>query len=38
LTWLVCLAFAALYRVADVEVFLLPAFLAGAAGIGLAFD
>jgi len=38
LTWLICLAFAALYRVADVEVFLLPAFLAGAAGIGLAFD
>ncbi|MGC8826464.1 MAG: glycosyltransferase family 117 protein [Anaerolineae bacterium] len=38
LTWLVCLAFAAVYRVADVEVFLLPAFLAGAAGIGLAFD
>lgn len=38
LTGLVCLAFAALYRVADIEVFLLPAFLVGAAGIGLAFD
>ncbi|MGQ9516730.1 MAG: hypothetical protein ACUVT1_05645, partial [Anaerolineae bacterium] len=38
LTWLICLAFAVVYRVADVEVFLLPAFLAGAVGIGLAFD
>lgn len=37
LTWLICLAFAAVYRVADVEVFLLPAFLASAVGIGLSF-
>ncbi len=38
LTGLICLAFAVMYRVADIEVFLLPAFLVGAAGIGLAFD